>query len=129
MENYTSATNAKKYKTQWEKQKTTRCIASSIASKDKDTKETHLNSCEKIKTIKIERKAYYNDYKQALNKSWRSTRKDISEDKVEIDVPSKSKSYTIQDKKIVLKDETQAEAKEQNAKVKARQLQISNVEI
>ena len=79
-----------------------RSIGSSIASKDKDTRETILNKCEKIKKTKIERKSYYNDCKHALNKSWKLMCKENNEEEVEIDVPSSFKSYTIQDRKIVL---------------------------
>ena len=68
MEDYIGACScekepSKKDKMQRGKQKMTRSIASSITSKDKETKEKSSNNVEKTKTTKIERKAYYDEYK------------------------------------------------------------------
>ena len=51
---------------------------------------------------KIERKAYYEECKRELRRSWKIMSDESSEEEVEIGVPSNFKSYTIHDRKIVL---------------------------
>ena len=89
--------DVRKEKTKWEKRKMAKSIANSIASKD-GKPEGNSNKTAKTKTTKIEQKAYYDDCKRALSKTWKSM-SDDSSDEAEVDVPSNFKSYTIQGQK------------------------------
>ena len=66
-----------------------------------DMPDAKSNNEKKTKPTKLERKAFYDDCKRALNKTWQSM-SDESSDAEEVDVPSNFKSYTIQDRKIML---------------------------
>ena len=63
--------------------------------------EAKSNKENKTKPTKLECKAFYEDCKRTLNNTWQST-SDESSDADEVDVPSNFKSYTIQDRKIML---------------------------
>ena len=80
--------------------KTTKSVTSSKETKE-DMPDTKTNKEKKTKPTKLERKAFYEDCKRTLNKTWQSI-SDESSETDEVDVPSNFKSYTIQDRKIML---------------------------
>ena len=86
--------------TKHKKKKTTKSIASSNASKG-DMPQEESKKEKKIKPTKFELKSFYEYCKHTLNKTWQSM-SDKSSEEEEVDVPSTFKSYTIQDRKIML---------------------------
>mgnify|MGYP007023531666 CR=1 FL=1 len=99
--------DTQKNKTKRGKQKKTRSIAKSIASEKENLGDTKGDKPKTKKTTKLERKAYYEECKRTLNKTWRTSDEESSDDSDGLDVPSNFRSYTIQDWKIMLQQPKQ----------------------